>query len=938
MSVAVSRDGGQLALDLQGSIWVLPIAGGVARRVTDEYNDARQPTWSPDGRVIAFQGYRDGGYDIWAVNADGTGQRKLTWGPYDDREPTWSADGRWIAFSSDRSGNYDIWVLDTSNGQVRQVTTDPGDDYMPTFSPAGDELAFVGTRGGALGITAISLATGHERPLVSGTGRYDAPSWAPGGTLVHHNTTQGESRLETNGRVLTGQENAFAFRAGWLSPSEMVYVSDGRIRRRLTTGGEATTIPFSAVLRVTRPVYTRRVRDVTGRAPRRALGIVAPAISPDGSQVAFAALGNLYLMPVGGAPRKLTDDEALDTEPAWSPDGRYIVWSSDRAGPTLLDLWIYDTRTGETRQLTREVTSAMGAAWSPDGTRIAFLDVDGIWRRASVSVVDVATGAVTRIHESMFGPGAPTWSADGKRVMVAALIPYSARFREGTNQLLSIAATGGDDKWYVPVPHLSIDSRVGAGPAWSPDGSKLALIYEGALTVVPVALDGTPLGPPRRLTSEIAHAPSWTADGRQILYESNDKLHLLNLETSAVRDVPLALSYTPSVPTGRVVVHAGRLFDGTRDALRDNVDIVIVGNRIERVGPHTAHPAGVRVVDASGLTVMPGLIEFHTHLQKDLGVASNKAYLAFGITTVRSPGGTPYEAVEDREAVDAGTRPGPRLFVTGYLMEWMRAYYKMSVAVSSTAHLELELQRARALQFDMLKSYVRMPDLQQKRIIEFAHAMGVPAASHEVFPSALSGIDGTEHTTGTSRRGYSPKAATLQRSYSDVAALFVASGMPMTPTLALSGGGLRRLFEQDPALKDDPRLALYPPWLVTQLLSGGGFPVGLMDPNAGGQMVMGTMRAGTRIVAGTDTPNAATLHGELLSYVMAGMTPYEALRSSTVNSAQILGLNAGTIAAGQLADLAIVDGNPLQDITATTRVRYTIANGRVFDVRDLVKR
>lgn len=938
MSVAVSRDGAQLAIDLQGSIWVLPSSGGKAKRITDEYNDARQPTWAPDGRTIAFQGFRDGGYDIWAVGADGSRLRKLTWGPYDDREPAWSPDGKSVAFSSDRSGNYDIWLLDVATGALRQLTRDAGDDYMPTWSPASDAIAFIGTRNGALGVQAITVATQAERIVTPSAGRYDAPSWGPVGDIVYHASAAGVSRLELNGTPLTGSENALAFRAGWLSPSEIVYVADGKIRRRALSGGDSRTIDFSATLRVVRPAYTHRVRNLDSRAPRQALGLVAPAISPDGKQVAFAALGNLYLMPVGGAPRRLTDDAALDTDPAWSPDGRYLAWSSDRAGGTLLDLWIYDTRDGSMRQLTREPTSAMAPSWSPDGTHIAFLDVDGIWRAASVSMVHVASGTVTKLYPQSFGPGAPTWSGDGRRVIVAALQRYSARFREGTNQLLSIAVDGSGTTVHVPVEHLSIDSRGGAGPVTSPDGTKLALIYEGVLSVVPVAPDGRPLGPPRRLTREMAHAPTWTADSRAILYQSDDKLRLLDLESGVVRDVPVSLRYVPAIPTGRVVVHAGRLIDGKSETPRTNVDIIISGNKIQRVVPHAAaNLVGARVVDASQLTVMPGLIEYHTHLQKDFGANANRAYLAFGVTTVRSPGSTPYEAVEDREAVDAGVRPGPRMFVSGYLMEWQRVYYKMAVAVSSNAHLGLELQRARALQFDLLKSYVRMPDLQQKRIADFAHAMGVPAASHEIYPAALSGMDGTEHTTGTSRRGYSPKAATLQRSYGDVARLFAATGMPITPTLALSGGGLRRLLSQDSTFARDPRFALYPQWLQAMNATGGGAPPGAVDASAGGQMVLGLMRAGTRVVAGTDTPNAATLHGEMLSYVLAGMTPFEALRAATANSAEQLGIPAGVVAPGMLADLAIVDGNPLADITATTRVRYTIANGRVYDVRDLLK-
>ena len=80
MSVAVSPDGRTLAVDLQGSIWTIPAAGGAAKRITDLFNDARQPTWSPDGKSIAFFAYRDGGYDLWSIAPDGSNQRKLTWG------------------------------------------------------------------------------------------------------------------------------------------------------------------------------------------------------------------------------------------------------------------------------------------------------------------------------------------------------------------------------------------------------------------------------------------------------------------------------------------------------------------------------------------------------------------------------------------------------------------------------------------------------------------------------------------------------------------------------------------------------------------------------------------------------------------------------------------------------------------------------------------
>lgn len=957
MAVDVSPDRQTLVIDLQGTLWTLPASGGAATRITDEYNDARQPAWSPDGRTIAFQGYRDGGFDIWAVAPDGSGLRQLTWGPFDDREPAWSHDATRVAFSSDRAdaGNYDVWVLDVRDGTLRQVTRSDANDFMPTWSPNDREIAFISNRDGGQGVWAVDLETGAERRIGAPGTRADAPSWGPGGQIVYHALSGGTSRLEIDGRSLTDGENAFPFRAAWASATEIIYTADGKIRRRSISGGPARTIEFEATLALASTRPAPRARDFDARAPRSAKGIVAPAISPDGRRVAFAALGDLWVVPVGGTPENLTNDAYLDTEPAWSPDGTQIAWSSDRGGQ-LLDLWIHDLRTGEQRRLTSLPTSAMGPAWSADGRRIAFLDVDGVWRRANVSVVDVETGAITRIHGSMFGPGTPTWSPDGRRVAVAAVHAYSSRFREGTNQILTMLADGtGGETWQMPVRHLSIDSRVGAGPAWSPDGTRMAIVYEGLLHLVPVSPAGAPLGPPRRLTSEMAHAPTWTADSRTILYQSMDRLRMVDVETGAVRDVPLDLRYTPAIPSGRVVVHAGRLLDMTSPAIRSDMDVVIEGNRITAVAPHAATThAGARVVDASGRTVMPGLTEYHTHLQKDLGEAHHRAYLAFGITTVRSPGNTPYEAVEDREAIEAGVRPGPRVFTAGYLMEWNRVYYKMAVAISSWPHLEMELERARVLGHDMVKSYVRMPDLQQRRMKEFAHANGMTVSSHEVYPSALSGLDGTEHTTGTSRRGYSPKVATLQQSYADVAALFGQAGMTLTPTLALGGSTLRRMLATDTTLRADPRFALYPDWLRSQVTGtgrgggrggraggggGGGGRGGAPTDGVGpiGEMIMNAHRAGARIMSGTDTPNAANVQAELQAFVLAGMSPFEALQTSTVNPARALGLDAGTIEPGKLADLIVIDSNPLEDILATLRVRTVIANGHVYDAESLLR-
>ncbi|WP_243453515.1 amidohydrolase family protein [Polymorphobacter multimanifer] len=940
MSVSASPDGRMLAIDLQGSLWLVPAAGGRATLITDHFNDARQPAWSPDGKRLAYFGYREGGYDLWTVDADGSNPRRLTDGAYDDREPAWSPDGRMIAFASDRTGPgeaaYNIWTLDLASGALKQVTNTAGEDRMPSWSPDGRELAYASARGGKTALWATTLATGAERSLRAVEGqRLEAPSWGPDGRLAYVASDAASSRLEIDGTVVSGKENVFPFRVSWAGKG-FHYVSDGLIRRR--DGGTVKTVPFQARLDVSIPRYARAKRDFDSTAPRKALGIVKPALSPDASQLAFVALGDVWLVPVaGGKPVNLTNDAALDADVAWSPDGKSLVYTSDKAGG-LPQLYIRDVAAGTDRQLTRLDTQPLGAAWSPDGTRIAFIDVDGMWGVAGVCFVDVATGKVTRLQASLGQPGSPSWSADGKHLAIALSYKYSASFREGTNQLLIIPTDPAQKPfWQIPATNVSMDTRGGGGPAWSPDGTKMAAIYDGVLKIWPVGAGGTTLGPPRSYSSEIAYFPSWAADSRHLTYQSAEKVMLLDIETGVSREIPIDLQYRLHKPEGRTIVRVSGLIDSVSDATQRNKDIIIEGNRI--VAIEDSDPARAttgRFIDGTGLTAIPGLIEHHAHAQKDFGANAHRAWLAYGITTLRDPGNQPYDGVEDREAAEAGVRVGPRVYTNGPLYEWQRVYYKMGVAVSGPAHLERELDRARRLKYDVLKSYVRMPDLYQRRIVEAAHAMGVPVTGHEIYPAAYTGVDATEHLGATSRRGYSPKQGPMAMAYEDVIQLFGKSRRVLTPT---NFGALIGYLEKTPALKDDPRLSLYPGWAQTSVRQPNPMFAQLRGASFAGALksLKAIHDAGAMITAGTDSPIALNLHAEIASYVDAGLTPFQALQAATVTPARALNLDAGTLEAGKLADIVLVAGDPRADIGNTVNTRIVISNGRVFMVDELVR-
>lgn len=943
IAAALSPDGRTVAFDLLGRIWTVPVGGGSATVLTDELGDARQPAWTPDGRRIVFQSYRDGTWHIWSVGRDGAGLRQLTFGAFDDREPDLTPDGRFLVFSSDRSGNYDIWRLDLTVGTLEQLTDDPMDDASPAVSRDGQAIAFVSQRKAGPGIW-VRTANGLAERWTATTGTVSAPSWSPDGRQIAFNLlTTGVSRLWVAARneapraLSPAEGDAFPFRAAWQNDTELLYTGDGHLQRVSVLGDALPGISFEARVNFVRKAYTKARRDFDGTGPNRVQGLVAPALSPDGSTVAFVALGDLWTARDGKLTR-LTSDPYVQNEPVWSPDGGALLYASDKSGTK--ELWIRDLAAGTERQLTRNAAGAAMPAWSPDGKRVVFILERGLG--SDLVSADVATGAITKIR-TIFQPSRATWSPDGKWIAIAALRPNSARFREGRSDILIMTPEGTGDRWVVLPGGRGVTSRGLDGPAWSPAGDRIAYVQDGLLWTMPIAPDGEPNGPPTRLSTELANTLSWSADGRWLLYQTGDGLRKVAVESGAVERIPVDLTWSRRLPTRRLVVHAGRLWDGIADTTRSAMDIVIVGHRIRSVGPHNAALHRDSVIDASGLTVMPGLAEGHSHLV--MGEALGRTWLAYGITTVRDPASEPFQMRERREAVESGVRVGPRELATGRIFDGERVYYGFNNAMTPGGQLAQELDRTAAFEFSLIKTYVRLPDVLQRRIIDYAHLHGIPVSSHELYPAVAFGADHVEHIRGTSRRGYSTKTSNLYRSYQDVIELLTSSGMSLTPTMGIQGGFFN-LIQADPSILDDPRIPLvngpdYVPSLKA-LPRGGPFASTPAMMAAQGLTVKRVVEGGGRVIAGTDAPIipfGLSLHTELQNYVEGGLTPVQALRTATSGFADAVGLSKdlGSVAGGRLADLVAVDGNPLERIGDTRKVRIVIKNGEVYTEEQLLK-
>ena len=945
-ALAPSPDGSRFAIDVAGMISLVPASGGEAEPLTPPILDASQPDWTPDGAALVFQAYTEGFFQLWRVEAKTRELRRLTSGRFDHREPAVSPDGAAVAFVTDRSGRCRVEVLDLASGGTRPWADFPGEAAQPAWSPDGRSITCVadGRRilaaeeGGPVRELASAPRGGGTlaRSLVAG------PAFTPDGKAVAYvEVRQAQARLRVSDeRWRVEDEDVFPFRPRWLAGGLMAYSADGSIRLRRAGGPRVRDVPFSLDLPLARREPRRPPPSARRGVSRPVRGIAAPALAPDGGTLAFRALNALWLLEPGGSPRAIVDDGFCAADPAWSPDGRQLAYANDRGGT--LDVWLWDRASGESRQLTRHAAAVAGPAWSPDGTRIAFIDHAG-----ALSVCSASDGAVRRVQDPIFMPGKPSWSPDGRTLALAALAPASARFREGTNQVLLVDVASGKGR-YLPLPGgTSIATRGDDGPAWSPDGRSLALVIASRLWLWPVGPDGTPEGPPRRLNDEVTDAPAWAADGASLIYLSGGRVRRIPVSGGSPRTIPVRLTWAEPRRPRPLVIRAGRLWDGLARTARGPSDITVLDGAIASVAPAGGDPPGpgADFVDARDLMAMPGLVDAHAHVQMQgygFGDREGRLWLSFGVTTIRSLAGPAQDAVEYREAVAAGRRVGPRLFATGEAIDGPRVYYHMMRPLDEPDQLARELDRARALSYDVMKCYVRLPAGEVRQVTLWAHRRGLPVTSHYLYPAMLFGVDGIEHMGATNKLGYARTVSLTGRVYQDVDAVLARTGASRVPTLFQASA----LYREDPALLEDERIRLLlPPWerrrLVEQVrgLDDATFTAmtRILENNVAHLRRLAEL--GGLVVAGTDAPidiTASSLHMNLRGMVRYGMSPVDALFTATRNAGKMLNARIGTLERGARADISLVEGDPLARIEDAARVRRVVADGVSHDIDALI--
>jgi imidazolonepropionase-like amidohydrolase len=560
-----------------------------------------------------------------------------------------------------------------------------------------------------------------------------------------------------------------------------------------------------------------------------------------------------------------------------------------------------DAAGGEGQLITR---SGRDPRFNPAGDRIYFLSGGGL--NKEYKSVDLH-GADERTHFTMKYANAVVPSPDGRWVAFTELFnAYIAPF-----PAIGQAFDLNKDTKAVPVTQVTRDA--GTDLHWAGDSGSLHWVIG-----------------PEYFTRGLRDAFGFVAGAPEDLPEPDTV------------GIAIGLEVATDVPTGSVALTGGRLITMDGDEVIQNGTVVIDGNRIAAIGPagSVAVPSGAHVIDLNGRTVIPGIIDAHAHAAH-FGVAPTPetnwpyyANLAYGVTAMHDPSATTSTVFGLSERVKAGEMVGPRVYSTGTILYGADGDFK--AIVNSLDDARSHLRRMKAVGAFSVKSYNQPRREQRQQILQAARELEmlvVPEGGSTFYHNmtmVLDGHTGIEHNI---------PVAPL---YEDVLGVWQETQVGYTPTLVVSYGGLSGEFwwyehmdvwDEDRLLTFVPRPGIDARSRRRQMAPDDDY-WHIELAKSGKELV----NRGVRMLLGAHGQlQGLGAHWELWMFVQGGLTPHAALRAATLHPAEHLGLDAdlGSLEVGKLADLVVIDGNPLEDIYVSDDIDYVMVNGRIYDAEKM---
>jgi imidazolonepropionase-like amidohydrolase/Tol biopolymer transport system component len=993
MSIDVSPDGATVMFDLLGDIFTVPIEGGDAQPLTQGHAWDMQPRYSPDGSLITYTSDSGGGDNIWVMNSDGSDAEAIT----DEsfrlyNSPAWTPDGQYVAarkhFTSRRSaGAGEVWLMHVEGGDGVQMVERPNDQKdlgQPAFGPEGRYLYYSldATPGdqfeyskdpnaGIYAIKRLDRMTGRDIGYISGPGGAISPTPSPDGKYiafirrVRYKTVLWLHDIDSSAEwpIFDGldrdMQETWAIHGvypnmAWTPDSEsIVFWAEGTIQRIDVATKERSTIPFHVKATHTLEETLRFPVDV---APDtfRAKAIRWSQVSPDGKRIVFQALGHLYTQDFpDGSPKRLTrQDDHFEFWPSWSRDSKSIVYTTWN-DKTLGSVRIVSTRGGRGRVVTEKPGHYVEPVFTPDGKQIVYRRVgpDSLrsrtwYRDAGVYVVSVRGGEgrlVTRKGVQ------PHFGLENARVF---LLDASG----GENRtLFSVGLDGAEERSHFTSKN-AVEMRVSHDESW------VAFAERFKAFVTPFVRSGKPVelgpdmsaAPVRKLSDDTGMYLHWSGDSQELRWSLGPQVYTIAIDdaqsvfsddeeaASAADKTELRLQVSADVPSGSLAFTGARIITMNGSEVIDSGVIVVRGNRITAIGRmgEVALPDKAHHIDASGRTIIPGLIDVHHHgPHGSNGITpqqnwSNSADMAFGLTTAHNPSADTMTIFSASEMARAGIITAPRTFSTGTILYGAAGAVKAEI--NSLDDARLHLRRLKSIGAFSVKSYNQPRRDQRQQIVAAARElemMVVPEGGSLYMHNMtmiLDGHTGIEHTVP------------VERIYKDALTLWSNSGTAYTPTLVVAYGGTfgENYWYQKSNVWENERLMGFVPRRVVDPRSRRRVMVPDEEFNhiriAEGAKALIDVGGKVQLGAHGQLPGLG-IHWELWMFVQGGMTPHEALRAGTLAGAEYLGMDGdiGSLEAGKLADFLVLEANPLDDIRNSEQIQLTIANGRVFDARTM---
>lgn len=994
IDVDVSPDGRSLTFALLGDIYTMPIAGGTPIRIAEGLAWEVQPRFSPDGKRIAFTSDRAGGDNIWIMNRDGSDKRQVTKEEFRLlNQPSWSPDGRYVVakkhFTTQRSlGTGEIWIYHVSGGGGVQLVKKPSEKHQkelgePIYAPDGKSVYYTKniTPGGTFiyaqdsnsdlfNIEKYNLETGEVTTAVSGLGGSVRPNPSPDGkkiAFVRREMTRSklylkdlESGIEQKVYDDLDQDVQETWAVTGVYPNmdwtpdsrEIVFWAGGKIRRVAADGSASSVIPFQisdtrGVANAPHPKIAVAPDSFTTRMPRFA------AVSPDGRTVVFESLGKLYSKPMsGGTAKRLTSGSELELFPSWSRDGRSIVfvgWTDAGLG----QIRAVSAGGGSPRTITNRPGHYARPHFSPDGKNIVFEMKEGGYMTSpkwsvedGVYRVPASGGVPVRVAK---GAAGPQFGASSDRVFMLE--------SEEDQRILISTDINGEAKRTHAKGDLTNDYIV------SPDGLNVAFRQSYEAYVMPLmpgtqAVEVSPTStslPVTRVSANGADYINWSKDGQALHWSIGPTVYTaatnaLFPNAPAAKDAPKYQPPTSGVslertiaaekPSGTVALTGARIVTmaGDDGGIIDDGVIVIQGNRIAAVGRRgeVSIPAGAATVDVTGKTIIPGLIDAHAHgpqgrdelvPQQNWSLLQN---LALGTTTIHDPSSRASEIFVASEMQRAGMILGPRIFSTGEIVYGAKAadvYAEINNLDDALAHV----RRLKAQGGHSVKNYNQPRREQRQQVVEAARQENMLVVAEG---GSLFGMDMALVADGNSTLEHN---IPLEIFYDDVVQMFSQSQTNYTPTLVVSYGGLAGdpYWRQATNVWENPLLIHTPPTiLAADTVRRTTAPESNFVDADNAREAKKLADAGVKVSIGAHGQQAGIgSHWELWSFVRGGMSPLEALAAGTIVSAQSLGMDSeiGSLEAGKLADLLVLDADPTADIRNSDKISRVMLNGRLYD-------